>query len=452
MSAGWAVDYIMDVDLKIEDGTDLPLWNRNLYLRGFGPTKSKMYLGIQYGNESEYFDQEKEDYWLFYVHSHSAEFEIAIGGETPIRVTAKPSFRKFSDKDSDSIKFTARRYVREGSWEDNHFEVYYHFPEERNSGWNRFVAVRCPKMDNPAITVRGSGQYAALHWVGLFVKSASSGNNKFVALRTTNRLLPEYGARNRVVGSSWFSEEGGADITDRTVTLFPKQLYGTDGIDRKLYDQFVTTHPDNNVGAKHLALVNQKVADGRALPAYKYVWHASGETFIRVERTNRLSIRDPGFADLVNYIKGVSLDEKAVNGWTVLFTVFTSMTNVVTAILTGNVAGVVKGVIGFGAILDPEKMKENANVVGFITAAGDAIDAWNKEHKKKEPKPNTINILAIQQNIQQNTVNIAHFGTSPYVVPASRSWMLSKYSFGENTESLGLPEGCTVESGSSEGQ
>ncbi|KAJ5735234.1 uncharacterized protein N7483_000359 [Penicillium malachiteum] len=78
---GWTVEYIMDVDLQSKDGTDIPIYNKTL--RYMGQTGNKMYLGQQYGRPSERFVAEKEDYWLFHIHSHAAEFEIAIGGERP---------------------------------------------------------------------------------------------------------------------------------------------------------------------------------------------------------------------------------------------------------------------------------------------------------------------------------------------------------------------------------
>lgn len=67
--------------------------------------------------------------------------------------------------------------------------------EEADGEFDRFVAVRCPKMNNPAVSVRVKGNYGGLHWVGLFVKTTNDNRNEFVAVRTTYRLLPNYAQR-----------------------------------------------------------------------------------------------------------------------------------------------------------------------------------------------------------------------------------------------------------------
>ncbi|KAJ6012378.1 hypothetical protein N7522_002733 [Penicillium canescens] len=74
MSAGWTTDYIMHVKLDSKDGTDIPLYNENLSYFGLGIMR-------QHGDQSEYFNIEQEDYWLFYAHLHDAEMEIIIGGK-----------------------------------------------------------------------------------------------------------------------------------------------------------------------------------------------------------------------------------------------------------------------------------------------------------------------------------------------------------------------------------
>lgn len=96
MSAGWTTDYIMHVKLDSKDGTDIPLYNENLSYFGLGIMR-------QHGDQSEYFNIEQEDYWLFYAHLHDAEMEIIIGGETPILVNSKPGWYNITDKEGHNL-------------------------------------------------------------------------------------------------------------------------------------------------------------------------------------------------------------------------------------------------------------------------------------------------------------------------------------------------------------
>ncbi|KAJ5735235.1 uncharacterized protein N7483_000360 [Penicillium malachiteum] len=205
------------------------------------------------------------------------------------------------------------------------FKTTFVYEEEKNGNFDRFLAVRCPKMDNPAITVKGRGHFACLHWVGLFLRTTKNNTNKFIAVRTTNRLLPDYAQRNLNKGYDWYEEDGPADITDRTVTLFPKQLYGTNGSERKLYDEFVTRSPNNKIGEHHFEMVNQMIKEGAALWAYKYMWAASGMTYVKTEVDTSAPIYD---TEWLNYVTGIKLTQEPLNGWTVLLTIFTSVAKV----------------------------------------------------------------------------------------------------------------------------
>ncbi|OJJ78729.1 uncharacterized protein ASPGLDRAFT_53322 [Aspergillus glaucus CBS 516.65] len=406
-TAAYTVQYIMNVELQSKDGTDIPLYNKHLDVEE--SSIFHLYLGQRYGDKSERFNEEKEDYWLFHIHSNHAEFEIAIGGEAPVLVSANPSYKKITDKDSKTVELDMP--VKGHPVYDtviHRFKLSYNFPAETDGYFDRFVAVRCPKMDNPAITVKGAGHYACLHWVGRFIETTASDTNKFIAVRTTNRLLEDYGERNRNKGYSWFREDGPADVTDRTVTLFPKQLYGTHGSDRNLYTQFVTTDPNNKMGQEHLDLVRSKVAKGSALLAYKYVWHATGKTIVRTTCENGL----PYLGHQWDYVSGVSLNQNPSNGWAILLTVFTSITKVATGLLTSNLGGIVEGVIKLGDIFDGDKMRKEANITGFVSAAAKAVDEYNKKNPDKKKGPNTTNVIDIQQNITKNKVLAAHFGTA----------------------------------------
>ncbi|KAL4917343.1 hypothetical protein BDW62DRAFT_201774 [Aspergillus aurantiobrunneus] len=435
-STGWTVEYTMDVDLECKKGSDVPLYNKNLkYYYG---DDERMILHEQNGPKSEWFDAKKEDYWLFHIHSHSAEFEIAIGGETPVLVNSKPSWKKYTDKEGDFIYTSYMQEDPLGNQHELFFKSSYVFEGEAKGAFDRFLAVRCPKMDNPAITIKGSGHFACLHWVGLFIKSTKDNTNKFITVRTTNRLLPEYGQRNRDAGYDWFEEDGAADITGRTVTLFPKQLYGTNGSDPELYDKYVTTDPDNSLGQKHFELVHAMVEQKASLLAYKYTWNATGDTFITTSRDD-----DAIFPiDKINYVTGLTVKKQTLNGWTVLFAVFTSVTQVTAGLLTTNFGSIVAGILGMVDVFDEDKMKKEADWRGFVTAAAKAVDEYNKKFPgDKKKKPNTADVPTIKFEIDNKTILNMHFGTSSQ---GDQAKTINASGVDTGRASSGLPEGWKV--------
>lgn len=244
MSAPYPVVYIMDVKLDYKLGCDIPLVDRRIQLATRKDEQRPPEFKASWGTP---FNFEEEDLWLFAVHLHDAEMEFAIGGQDAVYATSHPNWHDFSDSNDRSIFL-----------EQFHQGLSVHTTAEFGLEWNRFVAIRAPKTSNPAITVKGSGNYAELRWVGLFVKVDGEDKSNFIALKTSCRLLPKYGLRNR--GASWWDEARGADVTDRTITMFPKQLYGTEGMNQKLYDKFVTDDPANTVGKKHLEIVKNMVS------------------------------------------------------------------------------------------------------------------------------------------------------------------------------------------------
>ncbi|KAJ5195330.1 uncharacterized protein N7498_008768 [Penicillium cinerascens] len=406
-SAGWAVDYIVEVDLNSEDGTNIPLYNKSLYYE----CGSEVAIVRKDGDESEYFVAKNEDYWLFKIHSNHAEFEIAIGGETPVLVNSKPNWKKCTDEETDVI-WKSCKEMDPGSctWHDSWYQSWVVYEDEAKGEFDRFVAVRCPKMDNPAITIKGSGHFACLHWVGLFLKSTTNKTNKFIAVETTNQLLPKYAKRNRNAGYDWFRDNGPADITDRTLTIFPKQLYGTSGSDPDLYDRFITIDPDNIVGQKHLELVRSMVEQKSALSAYKYTWHASGRTLIKTSKHDEPDIYP---VSKLNYVSGLEVIRKKVNGWAVLLTVFMSVTKITAGLLTTNFASIVAGIFDMKDIFDEKKMMETADLNGFITAVAKGVDDYNKKFPgDKKKTPNTSDVPTIKLEIHNNTVLCKQFGTS----------------------------------------
>lgn len=82
--------------------------------------------------------------------------------------------------------------------------------------------------------------------------------NEFIALKTNCMLLPEYG--KSIENEPWYSPQCGADVTGRFLSMYPKQLYGSDGINQKTYDMFVTQNPSDNLGLEHYSKVLDKVS------------------------------------------------------------------------------------------------------------------------------------------------------------------------------------------------
>lgn len=239
--AKFPVEYLMRVRLAGTLGSDIPLYDRQV-------GESDLWKEF-YPLKGEEFDYAKEDYWIFSVHLHDAEMSIQIGGEDPVLATSAPNWRSVSDFRQTNIGFPETQNSR------GQFII----GEARfNLKWQRYVAVRAPKATNPAVTVRGIGHYASLNWVGLFVKRGADDMNEFIALKTNCMLLPQYA--KSIEKEPWYDERCGADVTDRFLSMYPKQLYGSDGINQKTYDLFVTQNPSDNLGLKHYLEVMRKVS------------------------------------------------------------------------------------------------------------------------------------------------------------------------------------------------
>ncbi|KAI9037201.1 uncharacterized protein KD926_000775 [Aspergillus affinis] len=96
-----------------------------------------------------------------------------------------------------------------------------------NSGpnWNYIHGRSMQENEQPGYHHPRGGKYGSVKWVGLFIKSGVGDNNQFIAIKTTNRLLPKYLQRNK----SRLNHDG-VDVTDcTTITLQPNQLYGAQG-------------------------------------------------------------------------------------------------------------------------------------------------------------------------------------------------------------------------------
>jgi hypothetical protein len=401
----YPVDFIMDVQLQTKNGTDLPLYNKTLELQKrkakqtdpFPPDTMPPSIKRNEGNRSDVFDSEKEDYWLFYVHLNNSELEIAIGGEEPIFVTSRPNWNTITDKDENEQVVLNEGGERYGlSWQ---YGAY-------GRCFDRFVAVRTPKMDN---------HYGGVHWVGLFTKTGVDNTNHFIAVRTSNRLLPDYAERTKQYPGyrDWYTEDGPVNILDCALTLFPKQLYGTTTNSPELYSKFVTQDPYNKVGVEHFEHVLRET-NGRPPWPKRYTWAARGTTWIRIHPkfSPPLAISDEWF----DYVSGIMLNHKAESkGWEVLFRVLGALSDILKGVFTISVAEVVGGIIKFGGALTETDMHQNADVDGFVTSITGFIDAGNKKRRdsKKKPaeKPNTTNILVLIQHIEAGRYSTRDLGS-----------------------------------------
>ncbi|KAF0635524.1 hypothetical protein FPSE5266_20373 [Fusarium pseudograminearum] len=270
-------------------------------------------------------------------------------------------------------------------------------------------------MDNPAISLRCNGQYGAVHWVGLFTKSGVSSTNHSIAIRTSNRLLPDYAERTKKYPGyrNWYLEDGPVNILDCALTLFPKQLYGTTTNSPELYSQFVNQDPFNKVGATHFDHVLAK-AKGQPPWPKRYTWAAKGTTRIRIHSHWPIDSYDKWF----DYVSGVMLKDTVTNkGWAVPLEVFGSTVQILKGVLSANIAEVVGGVLSLGDAFDEKKMHEEANLSGFLTSIGKAVEVGNKARKdgKKKPaeKPNVINILVLLRHIEAGKYSPRDLGSRP---------------------------------------
>ncbi|KAJ5091142.1 hypothetical protein NUU61_006012 [Penicillium alfredii] len=403
-SATYQVDYITDVKLESKLGSDIPLYDMYFEMHG---EKENRKLERKWGTQ---FNSEKEDYWLFCVHCHDAECEFIIGGKTFVVTTSAPSLRNFSDEEVYKIDYGM----------PHPYPYYVEFVANLRKTWDRYVAIRCPKMSNPAITVKATGNYGALQWVGLFVKAAVDQKNQFITVKTSNRLLPQYA--ERIKDYSWFSWDGPVDVTDRTITLFPKQLFGTKGNSQDLYDEYVTSNPQNTVGEKHFAIArnyrkpafpyqgsqpgsSDEVAIGSQglnhgfkdritkAQCLKYVWSVDQRTEFAIWRDPRVPPPSGGLAGptaaclfAIDYATGVEIKQQDVHGLESLLVIFGTIAEVVGYAMTGNIAK------GFMALLEmPDKAKEistKASIHGFVKAVLELAETTENELSKKAKEVN----------------------------------------------------------------
>ncbi|KAJ5253993.1 hypothetical protein N7524_011173 [Penicillium chrysogenum] len=406
--ASYPVDYVMSVKLKVDKGSDIPLYDQRIELTNWPsawvPPDFKRIEGKE-------FDSSKEDYWLFCVHLHDAEMDFAIHGKEVAHATSHPNWHNYKDTTEKRVGYMSKKSFDMGrmwrihaSWAEFDLED------------NRYVAIRAPKMSNPAITVTGYGSLATLSWVGLFVKHSADNMNEFIAVKTSCRLLPEYAKdiKDRA-GSEW--PIWGADVTSKSITLFPKQLYGTRGNNQETYDKFVTASPTfqpvpppksppkphdtpiqhldavvarlgHSLGRKHFELVASKCRQGKmndiTQKGFSYTWNSYTDTYIA--RVHQMGPREEwGHQERENfdYCKGISIKATEVDGLKMLLGLFGSLVKVISSLVRADFVGVLENLIETG-----EKVTEktiNSDVKGTITAVAEVVRAiWEKKRDDKK--------------------------------------------------------------------
>ncbi|KFY96915.1 hypothetical protein V498_02379 [Pseudogymnoascus sp. VKM F-4517 (FW-2822)] len=219
--ASYKVEYILNLKFNAEDGSDIPLYNNGIELVSSGSLERAATFKRTWGDE---MNMDEEDYWLFGVNLREARMDFTIGGDEPCRGNSNPNWKGFNGTGDRKITLT-----------DMKESPYITSTVEFNLEPNRVVAIRAPKASNPAITIIGQGDYAAISWVGLFVKHCDEHTNQFVAVKTSCRLLPKYA--DRIRDDRGFNMDWGADVTHRSITLFSKQLFGTEGTNQQTYDR-----------------------------------------------------------------------------------------------------------------------------------------------------------------------------------------------------------------------
>ncbi|KAE8363433.1 hypothetical protein BDV27DRAFT_7240 [Aspergillus caelatus] len=380
--AGFPVDYIMDVKLEDYMGSDIPLFDRRFCNRA-GMEETPHLEGCR----GTTFNFDTEDYWLFCVHLNLAEMEFAIGGENPAYATSDPNWRNLSDKKDKKLTI---QYHEVGI-----FNVPCYTCCEFQLEFDRYVGIRCPKMTNPAITIKANGNHGEVKWVGLFVKSSVDEKNQFVAVKTTNRLLPAYAQRN--VRYGWYSDNRGVDVTnDRTITLWPKQLYGTQGNRRDTYKNFVTVDPGNSLGERQLTMVKEKVKNGSAVnvtaQGRSYTWNANSTTYIKGTYCPPPP-RHISFSTF-NYSAGTKVTQSDVEGFMTLVRVFGSVTKMAVGMVKGDFGSALEAVISLPEKVSGQKM--DADVKGLITVlATVGYDQWNNQLQQRS-RQKTINTAGVE--------------------------------------------------------
>lgn len=274
------------------------------------------------------------------------------------------------------MTFTIEPYVFEYSWDWEFFrDIHDHSfaiarletnNEDHNvKARNQWLEIRAPKMSNPAITISAKGEYAAIRKIGLFVRQNANTQNEFICVKTSSRLTGKFTKRHE--HEQWWENAPwmhGVGVKDRAITIFPKQLYGTDG-SRELYRKFVTVDDDDKDRAlseshQHWAQIYRSRENIHVSPK-AYMWLQDFDTILYSSISGE---------ELLNWSSMKPSPEGDPNsGIKWLLGIFSSITKIVTGLVTGNLAEVIEGTFELG----DKMIVENANTKGFITAVAESM-------------------------------------------------------------------------------
>ncbi|KAE8140261.1 hypothetical protein BDV38DRAFT_280257 [Aspergillus pseudotamarii] len=372
-------DYLSRVKLKVGQGCDIPYYHHQLRVHD----DNGLWKFSRVDRE-DYVDTSKEDFWLFSIHVNAAAMFFLIGGKNPIFLESAPNWNNAFNTTQTAI------HQKHGSkYYDAYFEL-----------WNeRLVAVRVPKATNPAITVWGGGNYAALHWVGLYVKTNTNGEREFIAVNTNKTLLPKYNDRKTV------SSMTGADLTGpgRTITLFPKQLFGTKGDNMKTYYEHVSESPYNPLGPKHWESIPPEERHHGKVPSY--TWNTHRDTFIKTiaghdKLTGLVSVTRVNDREVMyNYTTGYSVYLDKQPGWGTVINIFGSLLAAAHGLATGNFMKVIDEI---GKLTAGDIEAKGADVKGLITTVVQIVqDKLGKDAAKDINTDGVKDLMARLSNVDR---------------------------------------------------
>ncbi|OJJ80326.1 uncharacterized protein ASPGLDRAFT_39025 [Aspergillus glaucus CBS 516.65] len=352
--ATFDITYLVTVSLKPDEGSTLPIQDQKVVWVPPEHPEESAYSAWPERRTGTTFNQDTEDLWLF-------DLNVVLGSKSSPTV----------------MTFTIGPYVFEYSWgweffRDIHDHSFAISDLETNNeshnirARNQWLAIRAPKMRNPAITISAKGEgYAAVRKVGLFVRRNANALNEFICVKTSGRLTGNFIKRHE--HEQWWEDSPwmhGVDVKNCAITMFPKQLYGTNG-SRALYKKFVTVDDDDKDRAlseshQHWARMYRDRENTHVSPK-AYMWLQDFDTNLYSttsgeELLNWSSMKPSPEGDPDSGIK-----------W--LLGIFSSITKIVTGLVTGNLAEAIEGTFELGDKL----IVENANTKGFITAVAEGM-------------------------------------------------------------------------------
>lgn len=349
--ASFDITYLVKMVMKPNEGSAIPIQDRQLVFSPNPWAEVSPYGDLAEIRQGTVFDQDKEDMWLFDLNIKIPPQDNA----SAMTITIGPYSFEYS------WNWEFFRKVRDHHLRFEHLE--FNNAEDNRRARDQWLVIRAPKMSNPAITISGSGNYAAVRKVALFVRRDAEKKHEFICVKTSDRLTGKFA--ERYAGQKWWYDQPwnhGVDVVGRAITLFPKQLFGTNG-SRDLYRKFVTVDDDakdHAVSDAHRKLARESNAGKGKSPLKPYMWLQEFDTVLYHSMTGEPSLT---WAQMERSMQGES-----TNGFTWLVKAFGSIVKVVTSLLKVDVVGAFEGVVDVG-----DNLSNKANSSGFMTAVSDVV-------------------------------------------------------------------------------